>query len=156
MNVDKDNNSITVEINQGVYPLDSVYGASYTFIDRAYMRLDKKGKDEILVTITGKTETSAEDLHALGGEFLNELLNETLRLEISKKNKTIREMLINKALFATLPGEEDKVDDFDDDFLDEDLEFLDDPLGIAVPWEEKYASKDGDTKEEAPPPESKG
>ena len=53
--------------------------------------------------------------------------------------RQIRELLVGRALYAA-SGEEHQDMGLDLDFPEDDG-FLDDPLGIAVPWEEKYGAE---------------
>ncbi len=133
--VDASRNSVTVAVNPSVYSLDIVYGASFVYIDRAFVLLDRGDEDHVAVCLTAREASDEGQLLALGGEFANELLTQALRETIAKKTQKVRELIINRALYSTLDsgGAGDVGLDEDDD-----LEFLDDPLGIAVPWEEKY------------------
>ncbi len=123
-------NSKTILLNPKLYSLDVIYGACYVFIDRAYILLDGDVKKRIKVFIKSKNKLPRKGLESLTGDFENELLNYALREKINKTNRKIRERIIEKALAvsdsALLPPAQDYVD------------YLKDPLGIAVPWEEKY------------------
>jgi len=144
-----DEKALTLTLNARVYPLEAVMSAAYTFLDRAYVLLDKDASS----TIVRLWPREGQDARPTEGDFLNEVLNEALRLKIAKQNQQVREMVINRALFAatsTNVEEEvldqalDSLDDLDDLDLDLDgdnLDFLDDPLGIAVPWEETYGDE---------------
>jgi hypothetical protein len=77
-----------------------------------------------------KKKLSKKKLTELEGEFSNELLNYTLRINLAKRNKSIREYIISQALLSAI-GEEEAIEE-------DGTSFQDDPLGIAVPWEEKY------------------
>ncbi|MBL7053265.1 MAG: His-Xaa-Ser system protein HxsD [Candidatus Portnoybacteria bacterium] len=115
------------------YPLEVLYGASYVFIDRAYIFLDSQIKDKIEVSLKGKKKLDKKQLEELKGEFLNELLNYTLRINLAKNNKKLREFIVGQALISAYG---------DDDFIKEDkIKYEDDPLGIAVSWEEKYGKE---------------
>lgn len=145
---------LELTLNSRLYTAEAVMSAAYSFIDRAYVLLDK-AKDGTVVRLWPK---EGHDLRVTEGDFYNEVLNEALRLKVAKQNQQVREMVINRALFAatnTNVEEEvldqalDSLDDLDDLDLDldlegDDLDFLDDPLGIAVPWEEKYGKEEGD------------
>ncbi|MDY0000456.1 MAG: His-Xaa-Ser system protein HxsD [Polyangia bacterium] len=129
-------------ISLATYPMDAVYGASYVFIDRCYVYLDKKGKG-IEVVLRGKEPLDDEALEALCGQFANELLHQVLRARLAKRSGKVREMIVGRALFSAEgsgAGFEGELEDDFDDFGDED-DYLDDPLGIAVPWEEKYGDQ---------------
>ncbi len=113
-----------ITLNLKVYPLEAIYQACYVFLDRAYIFLDSLSSKKVLVSLKGKEKLSQKQLESLKGEFLNELLNSSLRLEVAKRNRKIREAIIGQALMSALGGE--------------GASFQEDPLGIAVPWEEKY------------------
>ncbi len=124
--------SKVISLNPKIYPLEAIYGACYVFIDRAYLFLDGDPKEEVKVYIKGKSNLSPKKLEALAGEFENELLNYTLRLALAKNTRKVRETIVEKALFSALPQEKIREDE---EVVEED------PLGIAVPWEEKYGKK---------------
>jgi hypothetical protein len=71
-----------------------------------------------------------------------------MRHQVGEKTHPIREVIVGRALLSAEPQAPP-----DGSFAgdtppeaepEEDLDYLDDPLGIAVPWEEKY----GDDKKE--------
>lgn len=130
---------LLLSLDRGLYPLEVVYGAAYVFIDRAYVLLDRVG-DKVVVEIAAKDSSiGAKGLRALAGEFGNELLSQALRRRITKENQNILETIVSQALAgatgAMVPSA------FEDDAEEEDLDFLDDPLGIAVPWEERFKKR---------------
>lgn len=120
-------------INLKAYPLEAIYGAAYVFIDRAYIFLDYSSDDKIEINFRAKEGADTEVFEKLKGEFLNELLNYSLRLKIAEHNQKLREFVVSQALFASLGKEKGILENKKEKF-----EFENDPLGIAVPWEEKY------------------
>jgi len=126
-------NTLKFVFNLKNYPLESLYGAAYVFLDKAYIFLDSRAKDKIQVSLKGKKKLNKKQLEELKGEFLNELLNYTLRIKLAKSNKKIREFIIGQALISAYGPEQEIIDD--------ESNYQDDPLGIAVPWEEKYGKK---------------
>lgn len=136
--IDKEENCVVLSINTKIYPLDVVYSAAYIFIDRAYILLDGDPKNKVTVELRPKQKS--QDLEKLGMDFNNELLNYAFYKTQSEKNKDIRTTLIQAALLANEPR---AADTEDNDILDEldDDDFLDDPEGIAIPWEEKYGKE---------------
>ena len=129
-----------LRLHKGAYPMDVVLGAAYVLIDRAYVLLDKEQSGATLVELRLKEGEEFETMHALAGEFSNELLSQALRRKLTLQNKAELEAIVTQAISgasgALLPGL----------LEDDDLDFLDDPLGIAVPWEEKF-SKEARAKE---------
>jgi His-Xaa-Ser system protein HxsD len=94
-----------------IYPLEAVYGASYVFIDRAYVFLEDAGKEKVKVSFKGKKNPPAggdkKALEVLQGEFLNELLNYTLRVSLENNNKKIRQQIVERALYSSIGTEDD-------------------------------------------------
>ena len=131
------NNTIRFVFNLQNYPMDALYGAAYVFLDKAYLFLDNKSSKKIEVSLKGKKKLNKNQLEDLKGEFLNELLNYTVRINLSKKNKKIREYIIGQALFSSLGNDEVNKED--------KVKYEDDPLGIAIPWEDKYEKKSEET-----------
>lgn len=138
--------TVKIDVEQGVawlsldktlYPLDVVYGAAYVLIDRAYVLLDRSADGRFVIRLQVKDGPMDEaTLNELAGEMQNELLSQALRRKITKANKPLLEAIVTRAIGgatgALLPGSMQE---------DDDLDFLDDPLGIAVPWEERFSKE---------------
>jgi His-Xaa-Ser system protein HxsD len=157
-------NKIVVFLNPKLYSLEAIYGAAYVFLDRAYVYLEEAAKSKVKVTLKGKKRLTEKGLDGLRDEFLNELLNFSLREQISKSNKKIREYIVARALSSAsatgIPGRKPMGQE---DIRERKLSggvipwtgerfkenpsgkkeriWGKDPLGIAVPWEEKYLTK---------------
>jgi len=144
-----------VEVATRLYPLEAVLGAAYVFVDRCYLRVERAGRGCLAVRLKSKEGPVArEALEALVGEFENELLHHALRDRLQKTRGRLREYLVARAL---LTAEESRVlpepaEDRRDapaaaggapapDSAGGGDDYLDDPLGIAVPWEERYGDK---------------
>ncbi|MDP3043534.1 MAG: His-Xaa-Ser system protein HxsD [bacterium] len=124
-------NQITFFLDSKLYPIEAIYGAAYVFIDRAYIFLDGDPQKEIIICLKGKKKMNFKELEGLQGEFYNELLNYLLRVKIAKRNKKVRDFIVGTALVSGSNIFDSSPDGSDNDYLD-------DPLGIAVPWEDKY------------------
>jgi len=125
---------VVLSFEESIYPKDAVFGAAYTLLDRCYVHIDREGtilhvKLRVKPGLAFKTDQ-------LAGEFENEALAQTWRREIIRENQALIEGMTTRAVAGAAgpPGL--------DDLLDEDLgdlgDAFDDPLGIAVSWEEKY------------------
>lgn len=148
--------SVCVEFDESLYPLDAVYGAAYVFIDRCYVHLDRAGDKRLRVSF--KAKSGFGDTQVLAGDFQNELLGQAWRRRIVDDNRGLIEAITARALggAAGPPG------------LDEllatdigDATAFEDPLGIAMSWEEKYLKKkdapaDAEAKDATGPDEPKG
>ncbi|MCD6499769.1 MAG: His-Xaa-Ser system protein HxsD [Deltaproteobacteria bacterium] len=132
---------ITLNLSLRLYPLDAIYGACYQLIDEAYLYLDQEVPGRILVTVTPKATSDRSVLEGLAGRFENELLHQVLRLRLDRRTGRVRDMIVGRALLAAEPLLGPDSDNSGSNGAPDD--YLDDPLGIAVPWEEKYGSDEG-------------
>lgn len=139
-----------LKLNKNIYPVEAVVNTAYFFIDKIYVLLDIDSRGNVLVYLTPKNNTGKRQIDTLIKEFYNELLNQKIRIKISKDAKKIREKIITSALASALPlspspqKKETEIDKELEEILKEteEADYLDDPLGIAVPWEEKYGKKE--------------
>jgi len=137
--INSKNNQIVFWLNSQTYPLEAVYSTAYVFLDRAYVYLDGDPAKEVIVSLKGKKKFNKKQLAGLKGEFHNELLNYLLRVEIAKRNKKVRDFIVGTALVSALPKELLTQSSKVETSIDGDR--IEDPLGIAIPWEEKYGKK---------------
>jgi hypothetical protein len=82
---------------------------------------------------------------------MNELINYSDYQKRAEGTRKLREMILQRAIVTNDPGTKaDPITDEEfDKFLDdlEDDDYLDDPEGIAIPWEEKYGKEADKGKE---------
>ncbi|MBI3565349.1 MAG: His-Xaa-Ser system protein HxsD [Elusimicrobia bacterium] len=166
------------EIDERIYPLEAVQNAAYSFTDRAFVRVEPSGTGKLKVTMTAKPALPASA--TVRGEFDNELVHQALRLRVSESNRKIREFIVTKALVSAQPsavavaaaaetcvecasGEAppspaapapiDEALEKEIDRLLAEIEGGDsaaDPLGVSVPWEEKFGKKAGPADADKP------
>lgn len=144
--------NLDLEFDLDLYPLDAVMDTAYVFIDRCYVLLDKVSDSRVRVSLSGKPRTSDEVLKAIEGEFREELCSQLLRQRIGARHEKVREAIVVRALFGVAPVAADSTALPSDEEVGieqqfvpaEGEDYLDDPLGIAVPWEEKYGAKASD------------
>ncbi len=130
--------SVSLLVDESLYPLEAVYGAAYVFLDRCYVLLDRPEPQRCRVTLAPKAGDADEaTLRAMAGELGNELLSCAWRHQITQANRATLEAVTMQALAGALgPPSLDDLKDFD--FSEEPFE---DPLGIGLSWEEKYKKK---------------
>lgn len=131
---------ITFTLNSRITSLEALLSTCYTFIDRFYIYLDKN-KSNFLVQLKPK-ENGKMPGSKIQGEFRNELISNLLREKIAKNNSRIREYIVGQAFSSSVsspapsPAAALQIED----------DYLNDPLGIAIPWEEKARKKRGRRK----------
>jgi His-Xaa-Ser system protein HxsD len=146
--VDVGTAAVTLRVDPAAYPLDALYGAAYVFIDRCYVLLDKPDASWRVTLSWKRGEPAPEQLRALVGEFANELLSCAWRAKIAAESRAIIESVTAQALGGAMgPPSLDDLEKFD--FSEEAFE---DPLGIAMSWEEKHKKKARADDAPAPPP----
>ncbi len=132
--------AVQLHVDAALYPLQAIYGAAYIFIDRCYVFLERAPGlgDPVRVTLTAKGgQADAGALRALVGEFANELLSCAWRHQITQDNRVLLETVTMQAIAGAMgPPSLDDLSNFD--FSDQGF---DDPLGIAMSWEEKHGKK---------------
>lgn len=177
----KQSKETKITVDLAVYPLEAIQAAAYSLTDRLIVRITGGGKKSVSVFLTPRQG----DIEILSGEFHNEMLHESLRLQVSQANRKIREYIVTKALVSaqvasvapsaadveTVPTAQESCSECEtqqaqpsappvDAELEKEIEKLlaeiekgdkgDDPLGVAVSWEEKYGDTSG--KDVAPAP----
>jgi His-Xaa-Ser system protein HxsD len=125
-------------LDESLYPLEALYGAAYIFIDRCYVLLDRQGGRFVVTLSPKRGAADGELLRALAGEFANELLSCAWRHQITQANRAEIEAVTTQALAGAMGAPSlDELEKFD--FSGETF---DDPLGIALSWEEKHKKKE--------------
>lgn len=139
--------SITFSVNLEIYPLEIIYSTAYLFLDKVYFYMDKEQEDKIKIELTKKN--GSDNLEEIKNEFMNEMMNQAFRLENDEKTKDFKEILIKRVLDFNENTDQDNIDEemLEKILDDEDDDWLDDPEGIAIPWEEKYGKNDEDKSE---------
>jgi His-Xaa-Ser system protein HxsD len=138
VSVDLKEGSVALTADANLYPLEAVYAAAYVFIDRCYVFLDRPAEGRVRVSLSPKKGTlDADGAREMVGEFANELLSCAWRTQIARESRVTIEAVTAQALSGARGQPSlDELEAFD--FSDEAFE---DPLGIAMSWEEKYAKK---------------
>ena len=140
--LDSKTSTLTLSLDVGLYPRDVLYAAAYVFLDRAYVLLDRDAA-RFLVHLRGKQPLEEATLRAMAGEFENELLAQALRLRVVKANQKVIEDITSLAIFGAAENRGDRREDSTSaaaesslqEIVDDGMDFLDDPLAIAKPWE---------------------
>ena len=122
-------NSVKVDVDTKLYPLDVIYSAAYVFLDRAYILLDGNPEGRVIVELRPKEEM---DLDKLGNEFNNELLSYAFHKSQLEGTGDVRKIILQRAL---LTYETPSQDSFDENNSVISEEISGDPEKIVI-WEE--------------------
>jgi His-Xaa-Ser system protein HxsD len=146
--------SVLVSVNPKIYPLDVVLSAGYLFTDKNYILIDGDPNEEIIVEIRPKDKK--ENLTKIGGDFNNELVNYANYAVQTIKNEKLRDAILKRVLLtntvASANTSAERIGPNETvcaDYLEKEAKpwKIEDPLGIAKPWEEQYGkNKDKPSK----------
>ena len=93
-------NKFELLIDTKIFPKDIILKAAYNFLDRGYFFF-KEADNNILLQFTNR-EDSNEQAKGIIADFSDELLSVTLRDNLEKDNKQIRERIIWTAIWNSL------------------------------------------------------
>ncbi|MBN3040062.1 MAG: hypothetical protein JW867_02950 [Candidatus Omnitrophica bacterium] len=96
------NVSVKITLDENIYPLSTIYAASYVFLDRAYIYLDKNHKGKIVASFFLKSKKESPE--RLKNDFCNELINYAHYFDSLKTNAEVVKALMQRALFSVSPS----------------------------------------------------
>ncbi len=140
MEISKKENSAFLFLHCDLYSLEAIYNAAYSFLDKVYIFFSKESSKKIKIKLKAKEKREEKEIEILAGNFLNEVINTGLREMIYKENKNIGKIMLGAALLSSSRNlqEEVRKKKEENDNNSSHEKSNEDPLGIAVPWEEKY------------------
>ncbi|OHB57691.1 MAG: His-Xaa-Ser system protein HxsD [Planctomycetes bacterium GWF2_42_9] len=103
--INKDDNSICLQVDEYLYQKEAIQAASHKFIDKNYVKIDRNSVGLISVILRPKENCESENL-AL--EFCNELIDQQVRINIEKSCGNIRDLIVKQA-FAPIDNIQDEV-----------------------------------------------
>lgn len=95
-----------MKFNKELYSKVALIKAAYNFTDIAYIHLDAD-ENYYYVTIQMKNEENSVDEQ----DFINEMLTQSVRHEIYKQTKNIRELLLGRAMATSVIVDENLLED---------------------------------------------
>ena len=99
-NFDENNKFVKIILNAEVYNIQTIYAASYVFLDKAYILLDKAKNKDIEVYLFSKNGT---DLSSLAKDFCNELINYGHYFTRVENNAAAIKTIMQRVLFTINP-----------------------------------------------------
>jgi len=114
ISVDDKKKIVTVKVNAKVFPIDIIYSAAYSVLDRAYVILDGDPGEQVVALL--RPRTFKGKLEELGRVFYDELINFAFYAVQSLRNNDIKTALVNAATGAQEDTFEDIVEIWEDKF----------------------------------------
>ena len=91
--------ALRMSLSLAVYGLPALFRACYRVTDRCFVYLSPPQDELIEITLISKTGRFT-DTDPLAGEFLNDLIDQRLRVDIGEETRSIREMIVTQAFAA--------------------------------------------------------
>lgn len=97
--------SISVDVDLAVYDKEAIIETTYLFTDKYYVNTATVAGNKAIVRLSPKDQ--AVRVKDLGEEFMNELVDQQLRLRLRRETADIRRMIISEAFAPVeLPDED--------------------------------------------------
>ncbi|MDE2292015.1 MAG: hypothetical protein KGL53_08025 [Elusimicrobia bacterium] len=90
---------VTFRLAKKLHPLEQVQGAAHVLGDRATAFVEE-AKGSWVLTLCAKGPCAKADLEALGREFVDELLNQALRLRLLANARPVFEHIVARAVVS--------------------------------------------------------
>lgn len=119
-----------LEVDDRLFCSEAVLKTAYLFIDKFFIVPSYKNDHIISISIEAKDRNSIDGIDKAFG---NELIAQMVRYNLSKSNKTMKELILGRALYSTCLDEAEP-DKFDDKNITTDYSIDD----IAVNWFDVY------------------
>ena len=103
--IDRAERSVSLAAPRKTYSDDAVRIAAHVFSNRAevYHRVSRSAHE--LTLVAKRRDADESSLEALGGEFLNELLNQEYRFVVARFNRKIADVIAAQTLMSARGGE---------------------------------------------------
>lgn len=98
--------NLSKRVSKELYSSTVVLKAAYSFLERCYIHIEDDGSDWF---ISAKLKDEAEFSEQLMLELENELIAQAVRERVITQTKSIREILMARAMSSTLIDTEDSV-----------------------------------------------
>jgi len=92
-----ENGQILLRVGKDIYNHEAILSTTYKFTDNCYIQIASLDSDHYGVYFSLKNPDI--DLYSQVNDFCNELIDQQLRYNLHKSNKSIKELVIKKAFF---------------------------------------------------------
>ncbi len=138
-----ENEYIKIILDVDIYPIIVIEKTISNFLDIAFAKIEEENNKIIVKLVLN----SKQNTNNIVGKFYNELLEESLRYNIARETKDLRELIVGRALYSTCI-EVDNVENEKETIKVENESFSSteekdyDIEEIAVNWFEKNTNKE--------------
>jgi His-Xaa-Ser system protein HxsD len=91
------NDALILFIEKEFFEKSAIHAASYKFTDKCIIQIEPEGEKKIAITMALKKPVDEIFLEELANEFMNEALDQQIRLDLEKRYGNIRELIVRHA-----------------------------------------------------------
>jgi His-Xaa-Ser system protein HxsD len=97
-----DGHTITAVIDKAVYGRNALLRTCYWYTDKLYIFISVEDSGKFRIRFRSQNDQAIE-VETLAARFMNDLLENELRVQIAKETENVRDMLVAKALGFSRP-----------------------------------------------------
>jgi His-Xaa-Ser system protein HxsD len=105
MSVDRAERSVSFSVPTKIYSQDAVRIAAHVFSNRVETYHEAGKTAHELTLVAKRRDLDEKTLEALGGEFLNEMLNQEYRFVVARFNRKVADLIAAQTLLSARGGE---------------------------------------------------
>lgn len=102
---DRAERSVSLSVSKGIYSEDAVRIAAHVFSRKAEVYHEASKSSHALTLVAKRKDLDDKALESLGGEFLNELLNQEYRFVVARFNRKVANVIAAQTLLSARGGE---------------------------------------------------
>lgn len=98
--------SVVIYLDKEFFEKGAIYAASYKFTNKCIVQIEPEGQRKVSISLTPKQQNNEISYEEIVNEFMNEALDQQVRLDLERRYGSIRELIVRHA-FAPLENLKD-------------------------------------------------
>ncbi len=106
--VEREPRLVRLQVSKAIYEKEAVLAAAYALSGVCQNRIEPGPGDTVIITLTLLPAHQGRDLQEVESRFMNELIDQQLRLELERRYGSLRQLIVRHA-FSPLENLEAEV-----------------------------------------------
>ena len=106
LSLDRAERSVSFSVPRRIYSDDALRIAAHVFSSRVEVYHEESKTAHSLTLVARRRDLDEAALEAMGGEFLNELLNQQYRFAVARLNRKVADVIAAQTLLSARGGED--------------------------------------------------
>lgn len=95
--VERQTGQVRVTLSKAIYEKEAVFAAAYALTDWCQNRIEPGPEGTVMVTLKLLPEQQHREVQEVESRFMNELIDQQLRLELERRYGALRELIVRHA-----------------------------------------------------------